>query len=368
MEASFTAPFHFINQAELSKEASDAIIGIDYPSLNVANGITHLQLMNIEYFLTCTDEVTTATKADPRAQLLATFGDYNIFRISGTTGYAEVMQNQPVKLNVPQAQWTNLVVKWYENMNDLKTPIIWDNGDPALKNITSITAAEADNPPQVPYDGADTGRVVSEKLDNEKFTFDVNQAAIGKPVWIKISYFPNWHVSGAAGPFLGSPSFMVVIPTQTHVVLTYGRTWANTVGQTFEVIGWLILVGLSVWRFILWRRRRRFAGAGVSGAMPVGEFTGQYLVGGGGHAQRPDDAVGPGYGSLPDDDELEDTADAEGMDEAGAAAADVGDAAYADGAEGRSAIARYEAGDQGWAAPADSERSPATSTEPPEQE
>ncbi len=41
MEASFTAPFHFINQAELSKQPSNAIIGVDYPSLDVAKGITH---------------------------------------------------------------------------------------------------------------------------------------------------------------------------------------------------------------------------------------------------------------------------------------------------------------------------------------
>jgi len=31
MEASFTAPFHFINQAELSQQPSDAISGIVYP-------------------------------------------------------------------------------------------------------------------------------------------------------------------------------------------------------------------------------------------------------------------------------------------------------------------------------------------------
>ncbi len=86
MEASFTAPFHFINQAELSKEASNAIIGVKYPTLDVPNGITHLQLMNIPYFLTCTEEVTTATKADRRAELLATFGDYNVFQIAGNLG------------------------------------------------------------------------------------------------------------------------------------------------------------------------------------------------------------------------------------------------------------------------------------------
>ena len=121
--------------------------GCDYPSLNVANGITHLQLMNIPYFLTCTAEVTTATKADPRAELLATFGDYNIFRISGTTGYAEVMQNQPVQdRHAAEPTGRDMAVDWYENMDDLETPIIWDNGDPALKNFASITPDQADQP------------------------------------------------------------------------------------------------------------------------------------------------------------------------------------------------------------------------------
>ncbi len=145
MEASITAPFHFINQAELSKEPSNAIIGVDYPSLDVAKGITHLQLMNIPYFISCTAEVTTATEADPRAELLATFGDYNIWRISGMTGYVEVMQNQPVRVDILQADWRDMAVQWYENMDDLETPIIWDNGDEALR--TSSPRSPLRTPP-----------------------------------------------------------------------------------------------------------------------------------------------------------------------------------------------------------------------------
>ena len=274
MEASFTAPFHFINQAELSKEASNAIIGVKYPTLDVPNGITHLQLMNIPYFLTCTEEVTTATKADTRTELLATFGDYNVFRISGTTGYAEVMKNEPVRIDIPQADWRDMAVDWYSNMDNLDTPIVWDNGDPALQKFASITSDQATSPPVVPIQTE--GHVTGEKMYNEQFVFDVDSAAIGKPVWIKISYFPNWHVQGADGPYLAAPSFMMVIPTETRVTLTYGRTGVNTIGQVLEVIAWILLLALSVWRTILWRRRRRLAGAG-SAVIPVHDFTDQYL-------------------------------------------------------------------------------------------
>jgi hypothetical protein len=273
MEASFTAPFHFINQAELSKQASNAIIGVKYPQLDVPNGITHLQLMNIPYFLTCTEEVTTATKADPRAELLFTSGDYNIFRISGTTGYVEVMKNQPVRVDIVQNDWRDMAVDWYENMDDLDTPIIWDTGDPALEPFPTIMPEDATNPPKIPINT--DGHVIGEDLQNESFSFDTT--AIGQPHWIKISYFPNWHVEGAEGPYLVSPSFMMVIPTQSHVTLTYGRTSANTVGQVLEVLAWILLIALSVWRAVLWRRRSRLAGAGHGAAVPVGDFTDQYL-------------------------------------------------------------------------------------------
>jgi hypothetical protein len=264
MEASYTAPFHFINQAELSKDASNAIIGVKYPSRNVPQGITHLQLMNIPYLLTFTPEVTGEVMGDPRAELLATFGDYNVFRIVGTTGYVEVMKNQPVRVDVPQTEWRDMAVDWYLNATDLDTPLVLDKGEAALKQFASITPDQATNPPVVPINTE--GHVTGEQLENESLSFDTT--AVGQPHWIKISYFPNWHVKGAEGPYLVSPSFMMVIPTQSHVTLYYGRTAANTIGQTLEVLAWLLLLGLAIWRAILWRRRTRLAGA-VHDSAPI---------------------------------------------------------------------------------------------------
>jgi hypothetical protein len=255
MEASFTAPFHFINQAELSKEPSNAIIGVKYPTRNVPQGLTHLQLMNIPYLLTVTPEVTNEVLADSRAELLATYGDYNVFRVVGATGYVEVMKNQPVRLSVPVEDWRDLAVDWYLNPDDLSTPIVLDQGEAALQQYPSIAPEQSASPPVVPI--TTEGRVTGEDFQNESLSFDTT--AVGQPHWIKISYFPNWHVEGAEGPYLVSPSFMMVIPTQGHVTLYYGRTAANTLGQVLEILGWLLLLGLSIWRAILWRRRRRLA-------------------------------------------------------------------------------------------------------------
>ena len=252
MEASLTAPFHFINQAELSEEPSDAILGVKYPSLDVVAGLTHLQLMNIPYLLTATPEVANRVKADPRASLLATWGEYDLFRIAGATGYVQVMKNQPVRLAVPQAAWRDLAVAWYENPADLATPLVWDQGQPALRQFKSVSAAKVASPPVTTIETG--GVVTNEQLTDDTLTFDTT--AIGVPHWIKISYFPNWHVKGADGPYLVSPSFMMVIPTQSHVTLYYGRTNANNAGQILEVIGWLVLVGIGSWRVAGWRKRK----------------------------------------------------------------------------------------------------------------
>jgi len=67
---------------------------------------------------------------------------------------------------------------------------------------------------------------------------------------VKISYFPNWEVSGADGPYRIAPNLMVVVPTSTHVHLTYGRSALDISSYVLTFIG----LGLLV----VWRRRGDF--------------------------------------------------------------------------------------------------------------
>ena len=56
-----------------------------------------------------------------------------------------------------------------------------------------------------------------------------------------VSYFPNWHVSGAEGVYRISPNLMVVVPTSHHVSLSYGYTPVDYEGWALTL---LALVGL----------------------------------------------------------------------------------------------------------------------------
>jgi hypothetical protein len=86
----------------------------------------------------------------------------------------------------------------------------------------------------------------------DKISFDV--AEIGKPVEVKESYFPNWKISGASGPYRLAPNLMVVVPTSRHVELTYGLTAADWLGRGISVAGVGGLVALG-----MWSGARRFA-------------------------------------------------------------------------------------------------------------
>ena len=69
----------------------------------------------------------------------------------------------------------------------------------------------------------------------DTISFDVTQ--IGVPVVVKTSYFPNWKVSGAEGPYRVSPNLMVVIPTSTHVSMHYGYTGIDLGSYALTLLG-----------------------------------------------------------------------------------------------------------------------------------
>ena len=82
---------------------------------------------------------------------------------------------------------------------------------------------------------------------------------VGTPVLVKVSYFPNWHASGADGPWRVTPNLMVVVPTSHDVTLSYGASTADYLGLVATLIGLVALI----WLFVVpwWKRRTRQATA-----------------------------------------------------------------------------------------------------------
>jgi hypothetical protein len=65
-------------------------------------------------------------------------------------------------------------------------------------------------------------------------------------VLVKVSYFPNWDVSGAEGPYRIGPNMMVVVPTSNEVHLMFGRSGVDVLAYLLTLAGLLLLV---FWRW-----------------------------------------------------------------------------------------------------------------------
>jgi hypothetical protein len=261
-ESSATVPYHFLNQAQLSETPSSAMRDLPYGSLDVADGVTKLQLLGVKYYLAVSAKSQQEASLDPRLTLRASVpaaagkeGEtrtWNAYEIADSDIVAGLV-NQPVVMSDPGSISTRRNPKadtsgklssreaWLENS------LAWYT-DPAKRDV----ALAADGPstwqrvqnaeafaPVTPV--ADPARVSLIGTSDDRISFRVENP--GSPVVVRASYFPNWKVSGAKGPYRLTPNLMVVIPTKNDVTLHYGHTPVDVIGVLMTLAG---LVGVAL--------------------------------------------------------------------------------------------------------------------------
>jgi len=239
-EGAFTSPFHFTEQALISEKPSNAIPGLKLPTLNVNAGVENLKMMNIRYMVSSSLKVQGELDKHPDAKLMAKFDVFNFYEINTSNKYVEVLKNIPVK--VKTEKWYETILPWFKEYNTDRTFIIWDQGETGLNSYEEISPEEVLNIVKKPYEKS--GEVLEENIENEKITF--RTTAIGIPHIVKVSYFPNWKVTGADGPYAISPSLMMVIPRQENVTLYYGSTITDVIARCFTQASWIFLIVLLI--------------------------------------------------------------------------------------------------------------------------
>jgi hypothetical protein len=96
-----------------------------------------------------------------------------------------------------------------------------------------------DGVPELPRTELPEVEVSDIEMGIDTMSFRVSEP--GVPVLVKTSYFPNWEVRGAEGPYRVTPNLMVVVPTDTEVSFHYGRTPIDLLALGLTLLG---LVGL----------------------------------------------------------------------------------------------------------------------------
>jgi hypothetical protein len=288
-ESSATTPYHFLNAAELSDQPSDPMRGLDYPSSpDVVEGVEHLQMLGVKYFMAVTPDVEAAADADSSLQLVGSVGPFSVSQTSGSStsvvqqtwkiykvldaALVTPLVNQPVVMTglphsavydaVPETAWLKASESWY------LSPSRWELVDTLSGPSWWLGAPAPDpSPPRTPLPPVQVSDIHE---GTDTISFDVSRP--GVPVEVRTSYFPNWQASGAGTVYRATPNLMVVVPTSTHVELHFGYTpvdWIGFLMTLAGLAGLVVLVRPTSLDLVLRRRRdvpvytaRHVAGAG----------------------------------------------------------------------------------------------------------
>jgi tetratricopeptide (TPR) repeat protein len=144
--------------------------------------------------------------------------------------------------------WVSDFFEWYKAADLLDILMVPESHvtnrlDRDTLSVAFSSLNELHNVKRVPLDRE--GLRIDARLEPFRIRFTTNK--IGVPHLIKVSYFPNWKVRGAAGVYPVSPHLMLVIPREKEVVLTYGRSLWDYVGMviTTGTLLFLVLAGLA---------------------------------------------------------------------------------------------------------------------------
>lgn len=269
-EASMTTPFHFLNQSELSKSPSSPMRSMPYKPLNVADGVRHLQLYGVKYYMAKSKEASEQAAKVPALTEIArvpsklatkstgadgaetdTVEDWVIYEVADSD-LVVPLPNQPVVMSdVAQghATWLDPTIAWYQDF-DAQDVFLAADGPKEWQRVNCGARPEKEPiGPQHLYGRACKGSIEKrpapdvtvsnvKKVDGD-IRFTVSK--VGTPILVKTSYFPRWKVDGAEGPYRVSPNLMVVVPTEKNVELYYSRTGIDYLAILVTLLSFLVV-------------------------------------------------------------------------------------------------------------------------------
>ena len=272
-EASGTTPYHFIAAAAMSKQSSNPVRELRYDDNNAALGVRYLQELGVRYYMGFTPEAVREASAQPALREITRSGPWVIYEVAAsdlvvpltvqpvvvggrTDGQADMGHPGDAK-----ERWLEIGTSWLQNPNDWPAvpaatgPSEWQRIDVAIDMNRRIGEPDESSRrvdvvlPTQPIDVVNIEPIVVSDVEQGRSSVSFSVNKIGTPVLVRTSYFPNWNVSGAEGPYRVAPNMMVVIPTQTDVKLSFGWSLLDVFAYVLSIVGIVVLVR--------WRRSER---------------------------------------------------------------------------------------------------------------
>ena len=272
-EASGTTPYHFIAAAAMSKQSSNQVRELRYDDNNAALGVRYLQEIGVRYYMGFTPEAVREASAQPALREITRSGPWVIYEVTASDLVVPLTVQPVVVAGRTDSQadmghpgdakerWLEIGTSWLQNPNDWPAvpaasgPSEWQRIDVAIDMNRRIGEPDEASRrvdvvlPTQPIDVVNVAPIVVSDVEQGRSSVSFSVDKIGTPVLVRTSYFPNWSVSGAEGPYRVAPNMMVVIPTQTDVKLSFGWSPLDVFAYVLSILGIVVLVR--------WRRSGR---------------------------------------------------------------------------------------------------------------
>ena len=272
-EASGTTPHHFIAAAAMSKQSSNPVRELRYDDNNAALGVRYLQELGVRYYMGFTPEAVREASAQPALREITRSGPWVIYEVAASDLVVPLTVQPVVVAGRTDSQadmghpgdakerWLEIGTSWLQNPNDWPAvpaasgPSEWQRIDVAIDMNRRIGEPDEASRrvdvvlPTQPIDVVNVAPIVVSDVEQGRSSVSFSVDKIGTPVLVRTSYFPNWNVSGAKGPYRVAPNMMVVIPTQTDVKLSFGWSLLDVFAYVLSILGIVVLVR--------WRRSGR---------------------------------------------------------------------------------------------------------------
>ena len=261
LESSVTFPYLYYLQKEVSEDSWWPGFALKMPKRNLTMGADDLRLYNVKTYAVVSDTVKKEIADNPRYKLIKTIGQFQVYSLNDDSQYVEPVKKEPVL--VVTDDWRKYSFDWMiSEYKDVPVAFAESVGDYELSHFKIILLDKDINLPQTQglrvYKSDQLTealaaaqpiapcKVSMESFANEEFSAKTD--CIGKPVTVKVSYFPNWMADGAGKMYLAAPSTMLTFPEKTDLHFYYGTTWSDYVGTFATIIGILIVLYLALLR------------------------------------------------------------------------------------------------------------------------
>jgi hypothetical protein len=268
-EATASTNYHFITAAAVSESASNPVRQLRYTNNDAELGVRHMRDLGVRYLMVRTDAAKAEAATAEGLEFVGLSGTWEIYEVQGSN-IVEPLTVAPVVVDQAEDDWykpgddrernLELGTSWFQN-REAWPAIPVDEGPEEWQRVTASIVEDQRIEPfddqlrKVDYVAPDGGftpmplpAVTVSDVEIRQQSIDFSVDEVGVPVVVKVSYFPNWKVEGAEGPYRAGANHMIVIPTSTDVTLTY---------DSRSALDWFfyLLTAIGIGLCFVWRRR-----------------------------------------------------------------------------------------------------------------